>query len=310
MAAAGTVPAVVSPQWLAERLGQPDIKVVDASWYLPPMGEQPLAWLVMIGHACSSRPSIVALLHKLAASSHALTPLFQAGGSCKMCHACFGPYQISCTHVLADGSWQQLNGCYATTSHFCPEQIKATHATLPIALSSPRYQHPASSSSSHNDTQTHTQADTCRDAEHASARVHARPEGHAHTHRPFCPRSPINLTGRDRFSEHKAERIPGARFWDIDGVCDLSTDLPHMLPSEEVFAAAADALGIGNDDTVVIYDGMGLFSSPRAWWTWKVSKGTPGKGMGKGKLPLFPLPLPLPLILTPSPTPTLKGYKG
>ncbi|KAI8469581.1 MAG: thiosulfate sulfurtransferase [Monoraphidium minutum] len=76
--------------------------------------------------------------------------------------------------------------------------------------------------------------------------------------------------GRDRFTEFKAARIPGARFWDIDGVADAATDLPHMLPSEAAFAAAADALGISNGDTVVVYDGMGLFSAPRAWWTWKV----------------------------------------
>lgn len=76
--------------------------------------------------------------------------------------------------------------------------------------------------------------------------------------------------GRDRFAEFKAERIPGARFWDIDGVCDHATDLPHMLPSEAAFGAAADALGVGNGDTVVVYDCMGLFSAPRAWWTWKV----------------------------------------
>jgi thiosulfate/3-mercaptopyruvate sulfurtransferase len=43
-----------------------------------------------------------------------------------------------------------------------------------------------------------------------------------------------------------------------------------MLPSEEAFAAAADALGISNDDAVVVYDGMGMFSAPRAWWTWRV----------------------------------------
>jgi thiosulfate/3-mercaptopyruvate sulfurtransferase len=67
-----------------------------------------------------------------------------------------------------------------------------------------------------------------------------------------------------------AARLPGARFFDLDGVCDRSTDLPHMLPSEAQFAAAADALGVGNDDAVVIYDAQGLFSSPRAWWTWHV----------------------------------------
>lgn len=38
-AGGGALPALVSPQWLAERLGQPGVKVLDVSWYLPPMGE-------------------------------------------------------------------------------------------------------------------------------------------------------------------------------------------------------------------------------------------------------------------------------
>ncbi|GAB4820153.1 hypothetical protein N2152v2_007199 [Parachlorella kessleri] len=76
--------------------------------------------------------------------------------------------------------------------------------------------------------------------------------------------------GRDALAEYKAECIPGAQFFDLDGVCDKSTGLPHMLPSEHQFAAAADALGISNDDEVVIYDHAGIFSAPRAWWTWKV----------------------------------------
>lgn len=77
-------------------------------------------------------------------------------------------------------------------------------------------------------------------------------------------------TGRDARQEFVSARIPGAQFWDIDGVCDPATDLPHMLPSEAAFAAAADALGISNDDAVVVYDGMGMFAAPRAWWTWRV----------------------------------------
>ncbi|WIA35856.1 hypothetical protein OEZ86_004240 [Tetradesmus obliquus] len=76
--------------------------------------------------------------------------------------------------------------------------------------------------------------------------------------------------GRDAKNEFAAARIPGAQFWDIDGVADPATDLPHMLPSEAAFAAAADALGIGNEDAVVVYDGMGMFAAPRAWWTWRV----------------------------------------
>ena len=76
--------------------------------------------------------------------------------------------------------------------------------------------------------------------------------------------------GKDAVAEYCKERIPGASFFDLDGVADSSTDLPHMLPSENQFAAAADALGITNEDVVVVYDSHGLFSSPRAWWTWRV----------------------------------------
>ena len=44
----------------------------------------------------------------------------------------------------------------------------------------------------------------------------------------------------------------------------------HMLPSEEAFAAAMDVLGVGNGTHVVVYDRLGVFSAPRAWWTFSV----------------------------------------
>ena len=55
-------------------------------------------------------------------------------------------------------------------------------------------------------------------------------------------------------------------FFDIDGIADHSTDLPHMLPTPGEFASAVGALGIGDGETVVVYDGTGMFSAPRAWW--------------------------------------------
>mmetsp|Transcript_20855 Transcript_20855/g.53046 ORF Transcript_20855/g.53046 Transcript_20855/m.53046 type:complete len:334 (-) Transcript_20855:338-1339(-) len=78
------------------------------------------------------------------------------------------------------------------------------------------------------------------------------------------------IQGRNAVAEFKAGRIPGAQFFDVDGIADPSTGLPHMLPSEASFAAAMDALGITNKDTVVIYDGMGIFAAPRTWWTFRV----------------------------------------
>ena len=53
-------------------------------------------------------------------------------------------------------------------------------------------------------------------------------------------------------------------------MADLSSALPHMVPSEQAFAAAMDALGVTNDTFVVLYDRVGIFSAPRAWWTFRV----------------------------------------
>jgi thiosulfate/3-mercaptopyruvate sulfurtransferase len=75
--------------------------------------------------------------------------------------------------------------------------------------------------------------------------------------------------GRDAKAEFGDGHIPGAVFFDIDAIADHSTDLPHMLPEEAAFAAAAGALGLAETDTIIVYDGAGLFSAPRVWWTLK-----------------------------------------
>jgi thiosulfate/3-mercaptopyruvate sulfurtransferase len=70
--------------------------------------------------------------------------------------------------------------------------------------------------------------------------------------------------------EYLAGHIPGAVFFDIDAISDPSSGLPHMLPEPSRFAAAMGELGIADDMRIVVYDGMGLFSAPRVWWTFKV----------------------------------------
>src|ERR1700693_6118465 len=75
---------------------------------------------------------------------------------------------------------------------------------------------------------------------------------------------------RDAQAESRAGHIPGAVFFDIDAIADHSSDLPHMLPGPGQFAKEAGALGISNDDTIVVYDVPGLFSAPRVWWTFRI----------------------------------------
>lgn len=76
--------------------------------------------------------------------------------------------------------------------------------------------------------------------------------------------------GRDGRAEYLAGHIPGAVFFDVNAIADQSTDLPHMLPGPDQFADAAGALGIKETDTIVVYDGTGLFSAPRVWWTFRI----------------------------------------
>ena len=74
---------------------------------------------------------------------------------------------------------------------------------------------------------------------------------------------------REPAKEFETAHIPGAVFFDIDGIADHTTDLPHMLPTPGEFSRAVGALGIGDGEAVVVYDGSGLFSAPRVWWALK-----------------------------------------
>ncbi len=76
--------------------------------------------------------------------------------------------------------------------------------------------------------------------------------------------------GRDPRAEYAAAHIPGARFFDIDEITDSRSSLPHMAPQPEKFVARMRAMGIGDGHQVVVYDGAGLFSAARVWWTFRL----------------------------------------
>lgn len=81
----------------------------------------------------------------------------------------------------------------------------------------------------------------------------------------FLPNVP-----RDARAEYEVKHIPGAVLIDIEEVSDHGNPLPHMLPSPEQFAEQVGALGIGDGHEVVIYDSMGVRTSPRVWWMFRV----------------------------------------
>ena len=74
---------------------------------------------------------------------------------------------------------------------------------------------------------------------------------------------------RDGHAEYIAGHIPGAIFFDLDGLSDHTTTLPHMLLTPHAFAEAAGALGVSETNLIVVYDYVGVFSAPRVWWNFK-----------------------------------------
>ena len=76
--------------------------------------------------------------------------------------------------------------------------------------------------------------------------------------------------GRDGRAEYDSEHIPGARYFDIDEISDKRSELPHMAPTTEKFMSRMRAMGVGDGHRVVVYDGAGLFSAARVWWTFRL----------------------------------------
>ncbi|MSR12497.1 MAG: sulfurtransferase [Gammaproteobacteria bacterium] len=74
---------------------------------------------------------------------------------------------------------------------------------------------------------------------------------------------PINSAG-------KFVAIPGARRFDYDKrICKPNSALPHMLPGPDLFQDEVRKLGINSDSMIVVYDDVGIYASPRAWWMFR-----------------------------------------
>ena len=81
----------------------------------------------------------------------------------------------------------------------------------------------------------------------------------------FLPRQ-----NRQAQKEYRQQHIPGALFFDIDAIADLSHPLEHMLPNAQQFAQDVSELGIANHTQVIVYDNNGFFAAARAWWMFRV----------------------------------------
>jgi len=75
---------------------------------------------------------------------------------------------------------------------------------------------------------------------------------------------------RDAAADYEAGHLPGALFLDLENLSDKSDPVPGQAPSPEQFAQRMAALGIGNDDRIVIYDQAPHKTGCRAWWLFRL----------------------------------------
>ncbi|AZZ35897.1 sulfurtransferase [Bdellovibrio sp. qaytius] len=79
----------------------------------------------------------------------------------------------------------------------------------------------------------------------------------------------IKPVGNNSSNKSKV-KIPRARTFDFDKkICDQKSILPHMMPPADLFEREVCELGINSDSCIVVYDSVGVFSSPRARWMFK-----------------------------------------
>lgn len=86
------------------------------------------------------------------------------------------------------------------------------------------------------------------------------------TVRVFDASSHLPTVKRNAAAEFHEAHIPGAQRFDIDAIADASHPMPHMVPSPAFFADALRALGVNDDDHVVVYDDSDIKTAARAWW--------------------------------------------
>ncbi len=65
-------------------------------------------------------------------------------------------------------------------------------------------------------------------------------------------------------------KIKDALPFDMERIfVDSNNPVPNMFPSKEVFQTEVRKLGISNSSVIVVYDNLGMYTSPRARWMFK-----------------------------------------
>ncbi|MCE2612334.1 sulfurtransferase [Flavobacteriaceae bacterium D16] len=81
----------------------------------------------------------------------------------------------------------------------------------------------------------------------------------------------LDMTAHGKYSEYNDLTIPNAKYFDLKrNFSDRRSDLPNTLPPKEQFEFECQKLGINRTSEIVVFDNLGIYSSPRVWWMFKI----------------------------------------
>lgn len=77
-------------------------------------------------------------------------------------------------------------------------------------------------------------------------------------------------TAYSRSTKYPNCAIPNARFFNLKNVfSDNTSKFPNTFPSVQQFETGSRSLGIDRTSKVVVYDNLGIYTSPRVWWMFR-----------------------------------------
>lgn len=80
----------------------------------------------------------------------------------------------------------------------------------------------------------------------------------------------ITATAGGKSNIYSNKTIEGSRYFNLkDDFSDQLSPFPNTLPSEDQFEQECRKLGINNNSKIIVFDNLGVYSSPRVWWMFK-----------------------------------------
>lgn len=80
----------------------------------------------------------------------------------------------------------------------------------------------------------------------------------------------ITKVGIKKNINKEKQQISNAVFFDLKNVfLDKEGEFPNAIPPAKYFEEEVQKLGINQDSCIIVYDDIGVYSSPRVWWLFK-----------------------------------------